>query len=67
MTLEQIIDHLKTDPQISQNITHWQVIPSHDAMMVDFPHEIDERLKNALQQKGNACIAILFLIQFIKR
>jgi DEAD/DEAH box helicase domain-containing protein len=52
MTLEQIIDHLKSDPAISKNVTHWQVIPSRDANMVDFPDEIDERLKNALQQKG---------------
>lgn len=52
MTLEQIIDHFKSEPKIAANITHWQVIPSRDANMVDFPAAVDERLKNALQQRG---------------
>jgi len=52
MTLEQIIDHLKTESTISQNITHWEVIPEREAKYVDFPKNVDPRLVQALENRG---------------
>lgn len=52
MTLEQLIDYIKTRPEISRNIVHWQVIPAREAKFVDFPAGVDAQLIHALKDRG---------------
>lgn len=52
MTLEQILDFLKSDPQIAPCIAHWRTIPERDAKFAEFPPNIDKRLTATLAAKG---------------
>ncbi len=52
MTLEQIIDFLRSDPTITQNITHWQEIPAKTAEYTEFPQTINKNLHDALLKRG---------------
>jgi len=52
MNLEQIIDLFKNDPQIGNNITHWETIPPRDARFVDYPDFLDKRLTGTFKQRG---------------
>jgi len=52
MNLEQIIDLLRTDKDISDNIAHWETIPPRQARFQEFPTSIDSRITNALSVKG---------------
>ncbi|MED4352563.1 DEAD/DEAH box helicase [Schinkia azotoformans] len=50
--LQQIIEHIQTDEQYSNNIVNWHTIPEREAQTVPFPVSIDSRLKEALQSRG---------------
>jgi DEAD/DEAH box helicase domain-containing protein len=52
MTLEQLIDFLKTDPEISKNITIWKEVPASPGNYVDFPKQLHPLLTDALQKRG---------------
>jgi DEAD/DEAH box helicase domain-containing protein len=52
MTLEQIIDYLKNNPEISNNIAYWMELPAREAKYVDFPSGLNPRLIQALNKKG---------------
>ncbi len=52
MTLEQILDYLRTRPEFAANITHWEEIEPRQARWADFPPQVDPRLTNVLKQKG---------------
>ncbi len=52
MTLEQIIDFLRTDSNIQNNIAHWQTIPAQPARYADFPDGLDRRLTDTLRARG---------------
>lgn len=52
MNLEQIIDLLKNDADLRRNISHWKSISAREPKFVDFPDELDLRLKATLNQKG---------------
>jgi len=52
MTLEQIIDYLRTDPRIKSDIVHWKTFPPREARLVDFPADLDRRLVSTLTEKG---------------
>ena len=52
MNLEQIIDLFKNDPEIGNNITHWETIPPRDARFVDYPSYLDARLTRTFKQRG---------------
>ncbi|MCB0313914.1 MAG: DEAD/DEAH box helicase, partial [Calditrichaeota bacterium] len=52
MTLEQLIQYLKSQPDFLSNVTHWQVVPEQAAEYADFPDSVDSRLKKALETKG---------------
>ena len=52
MTLEQLIDYIKSRPEFMQNVTHWETLPQKQADFSDFSTAVDDRLKDALQQKG---------------
>lgn len=50
--LQQIIEQLQNDEELSQNIVNWHIIPERAARTVPFPNSIDERLRIALQNRG---------------
>jgi DEAD/DEAH box helicase domain-containing protein len=52
MTLEQLLDYLKSQRRFMENVTNWQVLPAQEARYADYPPTVDERLQGALQQKG---------------
>jgi len=52
MTLDQILDLIRSDPDIIANITHWQKIPAQEAKYVEFPGSIHPDLVQVLQQRG---------------
>jgi DEAD/DEAH box helicase domain-containing protein len=52
MTLEQIIDFLKSDPVISRNISHWRTFPAKAAQSVPFPDCLDRRLVESLRARN---------------
>jgi len=52
MTLEQILDSLRGNPEIKGNINHWQTIPAREAFFVDYPDFLDRRLVNTLATRG---------------
>lgn len=52
MTLEQILDLIRNDPDMLANITHWQKIPEKDAIYSEFPDSIHPDLVKILQERG---------------
>lgn len=52
MNLAQLIDFLKTDPDIKGAVSHWETIPAKAARFVDFPTQLDRRLVNTLKERG---------------
>lgn len=52
MTLEQIIDFLRSDRAMSDAISKWQIFPPRRARYAEFPEGIDERLATTLRARG---------------
>ncbi|MBN2366324.1 MAG: DEAD/DEAH box helicase [Calditrichaeota bacterium] len=52
MTLEQLVDFIKNDPEISENIAFWQEIPPKEADYSEFPENLNPRIIEALIQKN---------------
>lgn len=54
MTLEQLLDYLKNRREFMENVTRWETIPAREGQYEDFSAcpGIDERLQEALRQKG---------------
>ncbi|HOZ07876.1 MAG TPA: DEAD/DEAH box helicase, partial [candidate division Zixibacteria bacterium] len=52
MNLEQVLDLLRSDKDISENVTHWRSFDARPARYVDFPGALDGRLIGALKTRG---------------
>ncbi len=52
MNLEQLVDYLKSEPEIARNITRWEEIPAKQPIYSDFSPGINPRIVQALEQKG---------------
>ena len=52
MTLEQVIDLLKSDPDTRNGISHWRTISAKEPKFADFPPNLDLRLVDTLARKG---------------
>ncbi|MBL7095318.1 DEAD/DEAH box helicase [candidate division KSB1 bacterium] len=52
MTLDQILDVIRNDPDILANITHWQKIPEQHAQFAEFPKSIHSDLVEKFQQRS---------------
>ncbi len=52
MNLEQLIDYLRGQPEFGKQITRWEELPPQPGRYAEFPPEIDERLRGALQARG---------------
>ncbi|WP_370639051.1 DEAD/DEAH box helicase [Cohnella sp. REN36] len=51
-TVEEWLDHLRSNPEIMANVTYWHTQPARPARTVPLPASIDERLRGALKRKG---------------
>ncbi len=52
MTLEQILDFLRNDPEVSENITTWKTFSPKKPIFADFPKNIDQRIISTLKKRG---------------
>ncbi|MDZ7263143.1 MAG: DEAD/DEAH box helicase [candidate division KSB1 bacterium] len=52
MTIEQILDLIRSDSDMLANITHWQKIPARDARYAEFPAAIHPELIEILKKRG---------------
>lgn len=52
MTLEQLLQFLKSRQDFMENVTTWQVLPEKAAEYHAYPASVDKRLQEALQEKG---------------
>ncbi|MFH2037416.1 MAG: DEAD/DEAH box helicase [Candidatus Zixiibacteriota bacterium] len=52
MNLDQILDHFKTDRNISQNIVHWEIFRPKPAEYEPYPDYLDANLVRTLKQRG---------------
>ena len=52
MNLEQIIDLLKSDPNISNNISDWKTYPARPPRFAEYPANLDQRLVAALKSRS---------------
>jgi len=52
VTLDQILDSLRTDPDIAPRITVWREVPPRPARWAPFPPGIDPRLTQTLRLRG---------------
>ncbi|MCD4693581.1 MAG: DEAD/DEAH box helicase, partial [Calditrichales bacterium] len=52
MNLEQLIDYLSNDYEFQKRLTQWLVFEKRAAQFVDYPDSINEKLKQALKEKG---------------
>ncbi len=54
MNLDQILDLLKTDADLRENVTHWRSFSPRPAKCVDFPDFLDPRLIQSMRDRGIA-------------
>lgn len=54
MTLDQVIEALRTRPRFAPQFTAWHTIPEHPAQYEPFPPDLDPRLVAALGRTGIA-------------
>ncbi|MGA2480222.1 MAG: DEAD/DEAH box helicase [Spirochaetia bacterium] len=50
--LTDIIETLRRDPEFSERVTHWEVVPARDGIYADIPGEVDPRIRSALKTRG---------------
>ncbi|GBF77889.1 ATP-dependent helicase [Paenibacillus sp. 598K] len=51
-TLEDWLGHVRTQPEIMENVTHWHTIPPREARCAPLPVDLDPRLAGALRARG---------------
>jgi DEAD/DEAH box helicase domain-containing protein len=52
LSVEQVLEGLRDDPQIGPNIVHWEVIPPRPPRYAEFPSGLDARLRDVLIKRG---------------
>ncbi|MDR7521540.1 MAG: DEAD/DEAH box helicase [Armatimonadota bacterium] len=52
MTLEQILDRLRSDPSTGRHFTAWHHVPARPGRYAPIPHDVDPRLAAALRRAG---------------
>jgi DEAD/DEAH box helicase domain-containing protein len=50
--LTDIIGSLRRDPEFSERVTHWEVVPARDGTYADIPSGVDPRIRAALISRG---------------
>ncbi|MGA2974794.1 MAG: DEAD/DEAH box helicase [Spirochaetia bacterium] len=50
--LTDVIESLRRDPEFSQRVTHWEVLPARPGKFADIPPGVDQRIRAALKYRG---------------
>ena len=50
MSISSVLRRWKTDPAVAPNITAWQEIPERSPVFEDFPINLDQRIRNVLEE-----------------
>ena len=50
--LAEVIRLLRQDKSFMSSVAHWEIIEARGAKYIDLPAEVDERIRNALREKG---------------
>ena len=50
--LTDIIGSLRRDPEFSERVTHWEVVPAREGTFADIPADVDPRIRAALASRG---------------
>src|SRR5271157_101144 len=50
--LTDVLESLRRDPEFSERVTHWEVVPARDGTYVDIPPAVDPRIRSALKGRG---------------
>ncbi|WP_040949239.1 DEAD/DEAH box helicase [Gorillibacterium massiliense] len=51
-SVAEMIDWIKSSPELMGQVTHWRTIPPRDAAYAPFPAGLDNRIQNALRERG---------------
>ena len=51
-SMEELLERIRSMPEIMDHVTHWHTIPPRSARMVPMPDDIHPKLKEALAAKG---------------
>jgi DEAD/DEAH box helicase domain-containing protein len=54
VSVESVLDRLRTDPAYASNVAAWRVIPAREARTAEFPPSLEPRLAEALRSRGIA-------------
>ena len=52
MSLAEILDHVRSDPELGPNFAAWRLVPSSPPSLVSFPEALDQRLAESLVRRG---------------
>ncbi|MBI1851087.1 MAG: DEAD/DEAH box helicase [Planctomycetes bacterium] len=52
MSVQSVLDRLRTDSAYAANVAAWRVLPAREATTADFPTDLDPRLVEALRSRG---------------
>jgi DEAD/DEAH box helicase domain-containing protein len=50
--LADVIGSLRKDPEFSERVTHWEVLPAREGKYADIPPGVDGRIRSALVSRG---------------
>ena len=50
--LTDVIGSLRRDPEFSERVTHWEVVPAREGTYTDIPSDVDPRIRSALVSRG---------------
>jgi DEAD/DEAH box helicase domain-containing protein len=50
--LTDIIGSLRGDPEFSDRVTHWEVVPARAGIFAEIPPAVDSRIRGALEARG---------------
>lgn len=51
-SMEELLQRIKSTPEIMQNVTEWRTLPPREAQYAEFPAELRPELRKALEEKG---------------
>jgi DEAD/DEAH box helicase domain-containing protein len=51
-TVKELVNDFKINPDYQSNIVHWETIEPKEANSVSFPEDLDNRIQQALKQRG---------------
>lgn len=51
-SIEELLERVRSTPELMTNVTEWRAIPSREAAYADFPSGLRPELQSALMEKG---------------